>query len=62
MAPGAALLLDGAIIFFVMPKVVNNGSGQDAVDLFATFGGGGARIAGLMLLALGAALRPKRET
>ena len=62
IAWGCGLIFDGVILFFVMPKVVNNGSGQDAVDGFAMFVGGGATLVGLLLIALGAAFRaPTRD-
>jgi len=54
---GVALIAGGAVLFFVMPLVVNNGSGQDAVALFATAGGFISGLLGFCLLVLGVAFR-----
>jgi hypothetical protein len=58
---GIALVLDGGIFSFVMPQVVNAGSGQDAVVLFATVAGEGTALVGLVLIAVGEIARRTRS-
>jgi len=53
---GTALVLGGVVLFFVMPIAVNNGSGQDAVALFATVAGAGTALLGFGLLGIGGLL------
>ena len=50
---GAAFVVGGVTLCFVMPQVVNHGSGQDAVGLFATVAGGGTALVGLGLIVAG---------
>jgi hypothetical protein len=51
-AVGTSLILAGLVLFFVMPRVVNNGSGQDAVDMFGMFLGTGLFLLGIFLLTM----------
>ncbi len=54
---GLGLTVGGATLFWLMPQVVNRGSGQDAVALYATVVGAGAGLVGLILTALGVGIR-----
>ncbi len=59
---GSCLIGCGAVLFFVMPSVINNGSGQDAVSLFAFVGGTGAALVGVILVLAGITIGATKRT
>lgn len=54
VVPGICLLADAGLIAFVVPKMVNAGSGQDGVTLASLMGAGVLLFFGLALLIGGA--------
>lgn len=57
LAFGLLFISEGALVAIEMPLIINNGSGQDAVDGFAYVAGGFTVLLGLFLLAISAVLR-----